>query len=105
MLPDSRILRLPIRPLQSNPEHAVASLLVNHASLNVVADLNVFLADLIRCRWPDLEMLVGVPTLGLCIVGAVAERLGIGMSVLYSESPILILDLLLVLGCENTMDS
>jgi hypothetical protein len=78
-LPDSRILMLPIRPLPTNPEHAVASLLVNHASLTVVAELSAFLAEKIRDSWTDVEVLVGVPTLGLCVAPLVAEKLGFGM--------------------------
>ena len=35
-LPDGRVLMLPIRPLANEPTHAVASLLLNQASLGVV---------------------------------------------------------------------
>jgi hypothetical protein len=87
-LPDARILLLPIRPLATNAEHAVASLLVNHASLSVVAALGALLAEKVRelvereTRGGEEEVvLVGVPTLGLSVVLVVAEKLGHGMCV------------------------
>lgn len=70
---------LPIRPLHANPEHAVASLLLNQASIAVVAELGGFLTECVRSLAPDVEVLVGVPTLGLCVAPIVAEKLGLGM--------------------------
>ncbi|ESZ99419.1 hypothetical protein SBOR_0181 [Sclerotinia borealis F-4128] len=74
-LPDSRILILPIRPLKDNPNHAVASLLVNQASMDVVEILADFLADLVRPFEP--EVIIGLPTLGLSLAPLVARKLGL----------------------------
>ncbi|KAB8300130.1 hypothetical protein EYC80_000360 [Monilinia laxa] len=74
-LPDSRFLVLPIRPLKSNPKHAVASLLVNQASMDVVDILADFLADLVRRFQP--EVIIGLPTLGLSLAPLVARNLGL----------------------------
>lgn len=73
-LPDGRVLMLPIRPLAAQPAHAVASLLVNQAALNVVEQLGRMLADLLRPFAPTL--LIGVPTLGLTLAPVVARALG-----------------------------
>ncbi|KAF7904445.1 hypothetical protein EAF00_001779 [Botryotinia globosa] len=73
-LPDSRFLVLPIRPLKDNPKHAVASLLVNQASMEVVDTLSDFLADLVRRFEPDV--IIGLPTLGLSLAPLVARNLG-----------------------------
>jgi hypothetical protein len=73
-LPDSRILMLPIRPLNSDPTQAVASLLVNQASMSVVEELGTFLGHLLRPYEPDV--IVGLPTLGLSLAPVVASRLG-----------------------------
>ncbi|TGO22768.1 hypothetical protein BPAE_0155g00060 [Botrytis paeoniae] len=74
-LPDSRFLVLPIRPLKDNPKHAVASLLVNQASMEVVDILSDFLADLVRRFEPDV--IIGLPTLGLSLAPLVARNLGL----------------------------
>ncbi|TGO14869.1 hypothetical protein BTUL_0047g00310 [Botrytis tulipae] len=74
-LPDSRFLVLPIRPLKDNPKHAVASLLVNQASMEVVDTLSDFLADLVRRFEPDV--IIGLPTLGLSLAPLVARNLGL----------------------------
>ncbi|KAF7955099.1 uncharacterized protein EAE97_000358 [Botrytis byssoidea] len=74
-LPDSRFLVLPIRPLKDNPKHAVASLLVNQASMEVVDTLSNFLADLVRRFEPDV--IIGLPTLGLSLAPLVARNLGL----------------------------
>ncbi|KAF5879384.1 putative phosphoribosyltransferase protein [Botrytis fragariae] len=74
-LPDSRFLVLPIRPLKDNPKHAVASLLVNQASMEVVDILSDFLADLVRRFEPDA--IIGLPTLGLSLAPLVARNLGL----------------------------
>ncbi|TEY71648.1 hypothetical protein BOTCAL_0089g00270 [Botryotinia calthae] len=74
-LPDSRFLVLPIRPLKDNHKHAVASLLVNQASMEVVDTLSDFLADLVRRFEPDV--IIGLPTLGLSLAPLVARNLGL----------------------------
>ena len=75
-LPDGRILMLPIRPLAAEPRHAVASLLVNHASMAVVHTLSRMLGDALAPLAPDL--VIGLPTLGLSLAPGVAETLGHG---------------------------
>lgn len=74
-LPDSRILMLPIRSLGGSPDEAVASLLVNQASMDVVAELGAFLADKVRPF--ELDVIVGLPTLGLSLAPIVAQALGL----------------------------
>jgi adenine/guanine phosphoribosyltransferase-like PRPP-binding protein len=73
-LPDGRVLMLPIRPLASEPTHAVASLLVNQASLEVVDALADHLARRLASFAPDL--VIGLPTLGLALAPGVARGLG-----------------------------
>ncbi|MBS0341021.1 MAG: phosphoribosyltransferase [Proteobacteria bacterium] len=73
-LPDGRVLVLPIRQLASEPAHAVASLLVNHASLDVVETLGTMLAGGLSACAPDL--VIGLPTLGLSLAPVVARALG-----------------------------
>ena len=100
-LPDGRVLMLPIRalpevaagpgpvpgaqatsPRQSAvpasaptpPRQAVASLLVNQASLTVVDELGRLLAQALAPLAP--EVLVGLPTLGLTLAAATARALG-----------------------------
>ena len=80
-LPDSRILVLPIRTLKDNPSHAVASLLVNQASMKVVDELSIFLANLVRPY--DPEVVIGLPTLGLSLAPIVAKNVGLGENHLY----------------------
>ena len=77
-LPDSRILMLPIRPLNNEPNDAVASLLVNQAALDVVQELGTFLADTVRIFNP--EVIIGLPTLGLSLAPIVAQKLGLSES-------------------------
>ena len=72
-LPDGRVLLLPLRALPGG-DRAVASLIANHASFAVVAALAGHMADLARSAGVDL--VVGLPTLGLTFAGLVAERLG-----------------------------
>jgi adenine/guanine phosphoribosyltransferase-like PRPP-binding protein len=72
-LADGRQLRLPIRPL-ADGRHALASLIINQASFAVVAALADDLAGRLRTLAPDV--VVGLPTLGLTLAAAVAERLG-----------------------------
>lgn len=72
-LPDGRILMLPIRPL-AGTRNAIASLILNQASFEVEAALADVLADRLSAHRP--EVVVGLPTLGLSLARAVAERLG-----------------------------
>jgi hypothetical protein len=73
-LPDSRFLVLPIRPLNNTKNEAVASLLVNQASMEVVEELGTFLAEEVRPFEPDV--VIGLPTLGLSLAAIVAKTLG-----------------------------
>ncbi|MDM0031910.1 phosphoribosyltransferase [Variovorax sp. J22P271] len=73
-LPDGRVLMLPIRQLAAEPAHAVASLLVNHASLDVVDTLGAMLAQRLAPQAP--ELVIGLPTLGLTLAPVVARALG-----------------------------
>lgn len=73
-LPDGRVLRLPIRALASDPQRAVASLLINQASFEVADALASMLAERLAPLQPDV--VVGLPTLGLTLAAAVARRLG-----------------------------
>lgn len=72
-LKDGRQLRLPIRPL-SDGIHALASLIINQASFEVVEVLAEDLAEQLKAD--DVEVVVGLPTLGLTLAAAVARRLG-----------------------------
>ena len=75
-LPDLRYLVLPIRPLNNATNDAVVSLLVNQASISVVEELGTFLADLVRPF--EVEVVIGLPTLGLSLAPIVAMGLGQG---------------------------
>jgi hypothetical protein len=77
-LPDSRIFILPIRQLASNPAEAVASLIINQASISVHDELGSMLADVLRDLEP--EVIIGLPTLGLTLAKVVAQKLGKGKS-------------------------
>jgi len=70
---DGRQLVLPIRQLPHS-HHAVASLIVNQASFAVLGTLADAVAERLKPFAPDI--VVGVPTLGLTLAGAVAPRLG-----------------------------
>ncbi|WP_045392633.1 phosphoribosyltransferase [Falsirhodobacter sp. alg1] len=72
-LPDGQALLLPIRPLVGT-RNAIASLILNQASLAVEAHLADVLAGRLEGYAPDV--IVGLPTLGLSLARAVAERLG-----------------------------
>ncbi len=72
-LDDGRQLRLPIRPL-SDGEHALASLIVNQASFPVLEALAQDLVD--KLRSCNIDIVVGLPTLGLTLAAAVARHLG-----------------------------
>ncbi|MBO3760485.1 phosphoribosyltransferase [Ciceribacter sp. L1K22] len=70
---DGRQICLPIRPL-SDGRHALASLIVNQASFAVVDALAEDLAGRLSPLRP--EIVVGLPTLGLTLASAVAQKLG-----------------------------
>ena len=72
-LPDGRVLFLPIRPL-AGTENAIASLILTQCAFPVEAALADALAANIAPFSP--EVVVGLPTLGLPLARAVAERLG-----------------------------
>lgn len=72
-LDDGRQLRLPIRPL-SDGAHALASLIINQASFEVLGVLADDLAAKLKAFQPDV--VVGLPTLGLTLASEVARRLG-----------------------------
>jgi adenine/guanine phosphoribosyltransferase-like PRPP-binding protein len=72
-LADGRILRLPIRVL-ADGNHALASLILNQAGFAVVDALADDLARQLAPYMPDV--IVGLPTLGLTLASAVAQKLG-----------------------------
>ncbi len=72
-LPDGRQLRLPIRVL-ADGEHALASLIVNQASFAVQDALAEALAARIAAY--EVDVVAGLPTLGLTLASAVARALG-----------------------------
>lgn len=74
-LPGGRVLRLPIRPLAGEPQHAVASLIANQASLAVVDELGRHLAAALARFAP--AQIVGLPTLGLGFAAVAARELGL----------------------------
>lgn len=73
-LPDGRHLVLPIRQLHSDPTLAVASLICNQASLEVVDTLASHLAQALEPHAP--QWIIGLPTLGLALAPDVARGLG-----------------------------
>ena len=70
---DGRILVLPIRQLP-NGRGALASLIINQASFNVVDALAASLAQ--KLQDFAVDVVVGLPTLGLTLASAVAQKLG-----------------------------
>jgi adenine/guanine phosphoribosyltransferase-like PRPP-binding protein len=70
---DGSILLLPIRHLPDG-KHALASLIINQASFTVVDALAKSLAQKLAPFEPDV--IVGLPTLGLTLASAVAQKLG-----------------------------
>ncbi|MFT4180600.1 MAG: phosphoribosyltransferase [Rhizobium sp.] len=72
-LPDGRQLRLPIR-LLAGGDRALASLIVNQAGFSVQEALAEALATRIAAY--DIEVVAGLPTLGLTLASAVARALG-----------------------------
>lgn len=83
-LSDDRFLVLPIRQLPADRSLAVASIIANQASLEVVDALGVMLAKLIAPYAP--EVVVGMPTLGLAFAPVVARELGLRRMVPLSYS-------------------
>lgn len=73
-LPDGRRLRLPIRVLPGGTDRGVASLILNQASFAVLDAL----ADSLHAQLDPfgVEVVIGVPTLGLPLAEALARRLG-----------------------------
>lgn len=72
-LEDGRQLCLPIRVL-ADGEHALASLIVNQASFAMLDALAEDLAEKIRPM--RIDVVAGLPTLGLTLAAAVAQKLG-----------------------------
>lgn len=72
-LDDGRQICLPIRPL-ADGQHALASLIVNQASFEVLEALAADLAAKLAPFSPDV--VIGLPTLGLTLAAAVARHLG-----------------------------
>lgn len=73
--PEGRFLVLPLRQLAADPSLAVASLISNQASLDVVDALGAMLARFLAPYSP--EVVVGMPTLGLAFAPVVAKELGL----------------------------
>jgi adenine/guanine phosphoribosyltransferase-like PRPP-binding protein len=74
-LPDGRVLVLPIRQMAQDPQQAVASLICNQASFEVIETLAEMIAERLAPLQP--EVVVAVPTLGLSFAPTVARRLGL----------------------------
>ncbi len=72
-LPDGRVLFLPIRRL-GETDRGIASLILNQTAFAVEAVLADLLAEQLAEYAP--EVIVGMPTLGLSLARAVAQRLG-----------------------------
>ena len=72
-LDGGRQLRLPVRVL-ADGRHALASLIVNQASFEVVDVLAQSLAE--RLKPFQVGVVAGLPTLGLTLAAAVAQKLG-----------------------------
>jgi adenine/guanine phosphoribosyltransferase-like PRPP-binding protein len=71
-LPCGRVLVLPLRELPDGV-HALASLIANQASHDVVATLADRMA--VQARALAADLVVGLPTLGLVFAGPIAQRL------------------------------
>lgn len=82
-LPDGFQLALPIREL-SDGESALASLIINQASFDVVEHLSKALAAIAAPFAPDV--VVGLPTLGLTLAAPTARDLGHSRYVPFSTS-------------------
>ncbi|MEG2046034.1 MAG: phosphoribosyltransferase [Comamonas sp.] len=73
-LPNGRYLVLPLRGMPSSPERCVASLIANQASIEVVEQLALHMAEAAKAH--DFDVVVGLPTLGLAFAPLVARHLG-----------------------------
>ncbi|WP_120971646.1 phosphoribosyltransferase [Comamonas sp. lk] len=74
LLPDGRYLLLPLRGMPSSPDRCVASLIANQASIDVVEQLALHMADAASAH--AFDVVVGLPTLGLAFAPLVAKQLG-----------------------------
>jgi adenine/guanine phosphoribosyltransferase-like PRPP-binding protein len=74
LMPDGRVLLLPLRQLPSSPDSAVASMISTQLSFAVERAVIEWMTELARALEP--EIVVGMPTLGLLYARAIAERLG-----------------------------
>ncbi|ANY14621.1 phosphoribosyltransferase [Bordetella pseudohinzii] len=83
-LPDGRYLVLPLRGVPGDSERCVASLIANHAALDVVETLAGFMAR--QARHFAAEVVVGLPTLGLAFAPLVARGLGFSRYVPFGYS-------------------
>lgn len=77
-LPDGRYLLLPLRGMPtadgSAPDRCVASLIANQASMEVVEQLALHMAQGAGAH--DFDVVIGLPTLGLAFAPLVARHLG-----------------------------
>lgn len=73
-LPDGRYLVLPLRAIPNDPTRCVASLIANHASMDVIETLSDIMAN--RARPFKADIIVGLPTLGLAFAPLIAKKLG-----------------------------
>jgi len=73
-LPNGRFLVLPLRAIPKDPDRCVASLIANQASMEVVETLSEMMADSARAF--EVDVVVGLPTLGLAFAPLVAKSLG-----------------------------
>jgi adenine/guanine phosphoribosyltransferase-like PRPP-binding protein len=69
-----KFLSLPIRQLPGGQDRAVASLILNQASFEVLDGISEAMAERARSLRPDV--VVGLPTLGLAVAPLVARHLG-----------------------------
>lgn len=74
VLPDGRLVTLPIRQLPGAADRGVASLIINQASFEVTDAFVETIAA--RASAASADLIVGVPTLGLELAPEVARRLG-----------------------------
>jgi adenine/guanine phosphoribosyltransferase-like PRPP-binding protein len=74
VMPDGRVLILPLRQLPHAPDSAVASMISTQASFEVETAMVGWMAEIARRLEP--EVVVGMPTLGLLYARPLAERLG-----------------------------
>jgi adenine/guanine phosphoribosyltransferase-like PRPP-binding protein len=79
-----KFLSLPIRELPGGQNRAVASLLLNQASFEVLDGIGAAMAECARLLQP--EVIVGLPTLGLAIAPLVARHLGFSNYVAFGYS-------------------